>query len=73
MEIEGRPVGTRGGRCGSQVRDSNCSCRFTRDHHGPDSPARLGPVKALRSAPTPPLGGAHGLDGALSSHGPALT
>jgi hypothetical protein len=35
-----------------------------RDHHVVDSPARLGPVKALRSAPTP-TSGAHGLDRAL--------
>ena len=35
-----------------------------RGHHVVDSPARLGPVKALRSAPTP-TSGAHGLDRAL--------
>ena len=35
-----------------------------RGHHVADSPARLGPVKALRSAPTP-TSGAHGLDRAL--------
>jgi hypothetical protein len=35
-----------------------------RGHHSGDSPARLGPVKALRSAPTP-TSGAHGLDRAL--------
>jgi hypothetical protein len=35
-----------------------------RGHHAGDSPARLGPVKALRSAPTP-TSGAHGLDRAL--------
>jgi hypothetical protein len=35
-----------------------------RGHHVVDSPARLGPVKALRSAPTP-SSGAHGLDRAL--------
>jgi hypothetical protein len=35
-----------------------------RGHHGVDSPARLGPVKALRSAPTPTRG-ADGLDRAL--------
>ena len=34
------------------------------DHHDTDSPARLGPVKALRFASTP-RGGARGLDGAL--------
>jgi len=33
-------------------------------HHESDSPARLGPVKALRSAPTP-TSGADGLDRAL--------
>ena len=36
----------------------------TPGHHDSDFPARLGPVKALRSAPTP-TSGAHGLDGAL--------
>src|SRR5687767_13091831 len=36
------------------------------DHHGLDSPARLGPVKALRCASTPPGGGAYGLDWALA-------
>jgi len=35
-----------------------------RGHHVADSPARLGPVKALRFAPTP-TSGAHGLDRAL--------
>jgi hypothetical protein len=35
-----------------------------RGHHVGDSPARLGPVKALRSAPTP-TSGADGLDRAL--------
>jgi len=35
-----------------------------RGHHVTDSPARLGPVKALRSAPTPTRG-ADGLDRAL--------
>ena len=35
-----------------------------RGHHAGDSPARLGPVKALRSAPTPTRG-ADGLDRAL--------
>ena len=35
-----------------------------RGHHVGDSPARLGPVKALRSAPTP-TSGAGGLDRAL--------
>ena len=35
-----------------------------RGHHESDSPARLGPVKALRSAPTP-TSGADGLDRAL--------
>ena len=35
-----------------------------RGHHVGDAPARLGPVKALRSAPTP-TSGAHGLDRAL--------
>ena len=35
-----------------------------RGHHAGDSPAHLGPVKALRSAPTPTRG-AHGLDRAL--------
>jgi len=38
--------------------------RTDRGHHAADSPARLGPVKALRSAPTP-LRGADGLDRAL--------
>ena len=38
--------------------------RTGRGHHASDSPARLGPVKALRSAPTP-LRGADGLDRAL--------
>jgi hypothetical protein len=38
--------------------------RTGRGHHGVDSPARLGPVKALRSAPTPRRG-ADGLDRAL--------
>ena len=43
----------------------------TPGHHGSDSPARLGPVKALRSAPTPTRG-AHGLDGALGRARPGL-
>lgn len=43
----------------------------TPGHHRSDSPARLGPVKALRSAPTP-TGGAHGLDGALGRARPGL-
>jgi hypothetical protein len=38
--------------------------RTGRGHHVGDSPARLGPVKARRSAPTP-LRGADGLDRAL--------
>jgi hypothetical protein len=38
--------------------------RNGRGHHAGDSPARLGPVKALRFAPTP-TSGADGLDRAL--------
>ena len=38
--------------------------RTSRGHHAADCPARLGPVKALRFAPTP-TSGADGLDRAL--------